>query len=113
MPGSVASGTLYNPNIGKMVEEVNGGKTVEHFLTPRNIHVIILGSLNRNMRWMVHVAYTIPVCNSRRMWILRGPACSREEDIDLSEREVSCEHISCSVLRTGLRLCIERLSTRF
>jgi hypothetical protein len=86
------------------LREFVGGKTVEYFLTLRNIQVINLGSLNRNERWTAHVAYTIPVCNSRRMWILRGPACSREEDIDLSRREVSCEHISCTVLWTGLRL---------
>ena len=65
-----------------------GKKTVEYFLTLRNIHVIILGSLSGNVRWTAHVAYTIPVCNSRGMWILQGPACSREEDIDLSGSEV-------------------------
>ena len=74
------------------------GEKQQNTFELRNIHAIFLGSLNRNVRWTAHVAYTIPVCSSRRMWTLRGPACIREEDIDLSGREVSCEHISCTVL---------------
>jgi hypothetical protein len=55
----------------------------------------VFGSLNRNMRGAVHVADTVSVFNSRRMWVLGGSKCSRVEDTDLDGR-VRTYKLHCS-----------------